>query len=91
MQIRDNKLYREGYGTFEEYCKEKWDIKRQRAYELISAAEVKENLSEIYDKSEIRESHTKPLKALEPQEQREVYQRTIETAPEGKLLILARE
>jgi len=83
MQIRDNRLYREIYGTFEEYCKEKWDISRPRAYELMKAAEVKDNLSATAD---IPERHLRPLTRIkDPEQQREVYQKAVETAPDGKL------
>ena len=83
MQIRDNRLYREIYGTFEEYCKEKWDISRPRAYELMKAAEVKDNLSATAD---IPERHLRPLTRIkDPEQQREVYQKAVETAPGGKV------
>ncbi len=72
MQIRDNRLYRETYGTFEEYCKEKWDISRPRAYQLIKAAEVQDNLSTTVD---IPERVVRPLTIIkDPEEQREIYQ-----------------
>lgn len=83
MQIRDNRLYREIYGTFEEYCKSKWDISRPRAYELMKAAEVKENLSAVAD---IPERQLRPLTRIkDPEERREVYQKAVETAPDGKV------
>jgi hypothetical protein len=85
MQIRDNRLYREIHGTFEEYCKEKWDISRPRAYQLIKAAEVQDNLSTIVDKP-ANEAQARPLTRIkDPDEQREVYQKAVETAPEGKV------
>lgn len=39
-EIRDNKLYRIGFKTFEAYCKDRWEIGRSRAYELIDQAKV---------------------------------------------------
>lgn len=39
-EIRDSKLYRIGFKTFEAYCKERWEIGRSRAYELIDQAKV---------------------------------------------------
>ena len=39
-EIRDSKLYREHYQTFDAYCNERWGWTRQRAYQVISAAEV---------------------------------------------------
>lgn len=44
-EIRDSKLYRAGHKTFEAYCKDRWEIGRSRAYELIDQAKVTETLS----------------------------------------------
>jgi hypothetical protein len=68
-QIKSNKLYRSGFTTFEAYCKDRWQLKRQRAYELMNAAEVvvqlaETNLSEISDKNislPSKESHANAL------------------------------
>lgn len=38
--ISDQKLHREAYPTFEEYCVEKWGWSRQYAYKLIKAAQA---------------------------------------------------
>jgi hypothetical protein len=35
--IRDKKLYKEPYGTFEQYCEQRWGFTRQRGYQLIAA------------------------------------------------------
>jgi len=43
-EIRDSKLYRQNYDTFEEFCRCEFKIERRRAYQLIEAAEVKEAL-----------------------------------------------
>lgn len=39
-EIRDSKLYRQGFATFEDYCKERWGWERRRAYELIASSEA---------------------------------------------------
>lgn len=39
-EIRDTRLYRREYSGFEEYCQKKWGWTRQRAYQLMDAAEV---------------------------------------------------
>jgi len=49
LEIRDSRLYREHYATFEDYVGDKWRIKRQRAYQLMEAAGVSLNLSQICD------------------------------------------
>jgi hypothetical protein len=83
LEIRDNKLYRIEYKTFEDYCKERWNISRPRAYQLIEAATVVGNLSTMVDKQiPISERQTRPLTKLEPEEQREAWQQVIVRADE---------
>lgn len=84
FEIRNNKLYRENHTTFEEYCKEKWQIKRQRAYELMDAAGIVNTLSEISDKSElskqsviIKESHAAALGKIPEDIRNEVWQKVV--------------
>jgi len=40
MGIRDGKLYRQTHGTFENYCRERWDLKERRVYQLMDAAKT---------------------------------------------------
>ena len=40
MEIRDSRLYRATHTSFETYCREQWDMDRQRAYQLIDAVAV---------------------------------------------------
>lgn len=40
LVVRDQKLFRREYATFEDYCVAKWQISRSRAYQLMSAAEL---------------------------------------------------
>lgn len=40
MEIRDSRLYRTTHGTFEDYCRERWDFSRSSAYQFIDAARV---------------------------------------------------
>jgi hypothetical protein len=77
LAIRDEKLYRLSHKTFEEYCGERWNLKRQRAYELISASEIEARLSEISD-TKPKESHTAELKKLPPAEQPAAWQEAVE-------------
>jgi hypothetical protein len=44
-EIRDQRLYRQQYETFEEYCIKRWDFSRPRAYQLCAASEVMADLS----------------------------------------------
>jgi phage N-6-adenine-methyltransferase len=79
-RIRDDGLYR-AYGTFERYCAERWNLKRQRAYELMEAAETVSALSEISDIAPpAREAHAAQLAPLreEPEQMREAWTETVE-------------
>src|ERR1035437_10391265 len=44
-KIRDNRLYRQDYRTFEDYVVARWDFSRPRAYELCTASEFMADLS----------------------------------------------
>lgn len=87
MEIRDRGLYRDvlGFATFEEYCKAKWDFSRIRAYQLIEAVEVRENVLTQVNIEPLSEKQLRPLARLEPEQQREAWQKAVETAPEGKV------
>src|SRR5687767_13487946 len=66
LEIRDRRLYREqGHGRFEDYCRARWGLKRQRAYELMEAAGTVAAMSEISDiPVPHRESHAAALAPL---------------------------
>lgn len=49
-EIRDQRLYREGYKTFESYLKAKWGFDRSYAHRLIDASDVKRDLLPIGNK-----------------------------------------
>lgn len=52
LTIRDNRLYRLDYSTFEEYCRERWQMSKTHANRLIGAAGVIANLAPMGVKSE---------------------------------------
>ncbi len=35
LEIRDGRLYKNDYSTFEDYCRERWGFTRMRATQLI--------------------------------------------------------
>lgn len=47
VRVRDLRLYRVEHATFEAYCDERWGLKRQRAYELMGAANVVRQMSKF--------------------------------------------
>ena len=86
MEIRDKGLYRDvlGYETFEAYCKARWDFARRTAYQFIDSVKVIDNVRNCAQ-APVNESQTRPLARLEPDQQREAWQKAVATAPEGKV------
>jgi len=79
LEIRDTRLYRGGYSTFEDYCRERWGMSRQRAHQYIEASEVVGNLSTIVDIPST-ESQARELVALKPEYQAGAWARVLENA-----------
>jgi hypothetical protein len=89
MEIRDKELYKikngGEYGTFEAYCRAVWDFTRIRAYQLIESVAVRENLLTQVNIEPKSEKQIRPLVKLKADQQREAWQRAVDTAPEGKV------
>jgi hypothetical protein len=83
MTIKEKRLYRINFKTFEDYCIERWAISKPRAYQLIEAANVMIGLSTIVDVLPQTESQTRPLTSLEPEIQKEVWKEVVETHGEN--------
>lgn len=76
LEIRNLRLYRREFSTFEDYCRQRWQLSRRHAYELISAAEVVSNLCAMAHTLPSNERQVRPLAKLEPEQQREAWQLT---------------
>ena len=85
LAIRDKRLYRVRYGTFEDYCRKRWGMVRRQANRLIAAAETVNILGPMGPKIPGNERQVRPLTCLEPDQQREAWQRAVETAPDGRV------
>ncbi len=93
-ELRDRKLYRSTHQTFEEYCRQRFGFERRHPYRLIEAAAVMDNLCPNRTQNESSPSQkrilptkleqVRPLAALEPEQQREVWQQAVEQV-EGKV------
>lgn len=83
--IRDARLYRAEYDTFEDYCRLRWGMAARHANRLIGAAEVVANLGPMGPILPTSERQTRPMVGLDPEAQREVWERAIDTAPEGRV------
>ncbi len=85
MKIRDQRLYRETYATFETYCRERWGWSRISAYRHIEAAEVVQMLP--MGNTPVTERVARELIPLSMDERAEVAERidfTTATAAEVK-------
>lgn len=80
LEIRDARLYRNDYATFEDYCRERWGFSRSRAHRLIEAAETRNILLPTGNILPQTERQARPLTALEPDLQIEAWRRAVETA-----------
>jgi hypothetical protein len=83
MTIKEKRLYRISFKTFEDYCIERWAISKPRAYQLIDAANVIIGLSTMVDVLPESERQVRPLTSLEPEIQKEVWKEVLETHGEN--------
>lgn len=100
FEIKNNKLYRDKFTTFESYCRDRWNLKRQRAYELMDAAAVVNTLSEISDKNEqdsqvsiivpTKESHAAALSKVPEEFRSEVWEKALEKNQSSGKVITAK-
>ena len=65
-EIRDKRLYRQQFDTIEQYCIQRWDFSRPRAYQLCAASEVMADLSTTVDSALLPETEwqIRPLTRL---------------------------
>jgi hypothetical protein len=88
-QIRDCRLYRQQYKTFEEYCRDRFDFSRVNAFYLIKSVEVVNNLTSNlltngYQNLPSSVRQIRPLTKLAPKQQLSAWQKAVSVAPNGK-------
>jgi hypothetical protein len=79
MTIREKRLYRIGFKTFEDYCVERWLITKTQANRLIQASETISNLTPMGVVLPKIERQVRPLTSLEPEIQKEVWTEVVKT------------
>lgn len=47
LEIRDTKLYRRDYKTFEDYCRGRWQMSARQCYRLIDSVQVVTNIQNV--------------------------------------------
>lgn len=81
MEIRESGLYGAEYGTFENYCKQRWSLKQSRAYQLMDAAKTVGILQQTSTMVELpaTERVARELASIsEPDRVREVWAETVD-------------
>lgn len=85
-RIRDSRLYREMFRTFEEYCLAVWDISDRHARNLWSAADVYGELAaKQFSVLPETESQARPLTKLPRVEWAPAWEEVVGTAPAGRV------
>jgi hypothetical protein len=87
--IRDKRLYREHYLTFEEYCRGKWEMSKTQANRLIASFRVTEVVAGS-GVAPITESQARPLTVLNPATQKKVWNQVVKEAEKGGTEITAK-
>jgi len=81
--IRDKRLYRNEFNTFEDYCQQKWSLGKRYVNYMIAASESITNLGTIVPILPKTETQIRPLTSLEPEIQKEVWKEVVETHGEN--------
>ena len=80
--IRDSKLYRDDYGTFERYVEDRWQFKKRYAYNLIESAEAVKNVHHGAQKTvPANERQARELAKAPPEKQAEVWEELVADNP----------
>jgi len=82
--IRDKRLYRNEFNTFEDYCQQKWHLGKRYVNQLIQASEVISNLGAMAPILPESERQVRPLTSLEPEIQKEVWKEVVEQSEETR-------
>ncbi len=83
MSIRDDRLYREQYPTFEAYCRERWRFTDARANQMIDAANITTMVVSAELQAPLNERQARELSRLkEPEAIRETWQEVTSNNPQ---------
>ena len=77
--IRDSRLYRETFATFEDYCRERWGWERRRAYQLIEAADVVQNIAQLGAPVPANDAQARELTGLPAETAAQIMRTAVET------------
>lgn len=78
LEIRDGRFYRTDFGTFEDYCRDRWNLSRPRAYELMSAVGIVSAIADTGLPAPTNEGQARELARVPEGERAEVWRETLE-------------
>ncbi|MCA9235676.1 MAG: hypothetical protein KDA44_09395 [Planctomycetales bacterium] len=84
IAIRDQRLYRAEFKSFEAYCQERWGWTRRRADMLIEATTTADMIENNCSHRPANEAQTRPLAAVPKKSRAEVWEQAVQTAPLDK-------
>lgn len=87
--IREKRLYRLEFSTFEDYCRDRWGMQRQYANRMIAASEAISNLVPMGTIIPQSERQARPLTQLHPEVQREAWKEVVQQAEQTNQPITA--
>jgi hypothetical protein len=84
-EVRDNRLYKAEHKTFEDYCREKWNLSKRHCDRLVASSAAAEAVRPIGPSSRapipVVESQARPLAKLPTAPlQRQAWTAAVETA-----------
>ena len=88
VEIKESGLYKEKYKTFADYCDQRWGFSLNYAEKLMRTVRTEEVLKKSTRVPEIlpaNEAESRALDTLTEDEKREVWSKSVETAPGGKM------
>lgn len=80
-EIQRDNLYRETHKTFAAYVEDRFGFKKSRAYQLIEAASVADEMSTMVDKLP-NERQARELAKAPPEEREEIWEDVVDSEPE---------
>lgn len=76
VEIRDGRLYRGAYPSFDDYCRSRWGMSKTHANRLIASAETVKLLGDV-DVLPANEAQVRPLTLLPAELQSQAWERAV--------------
>jgi hypothetical protein len=77
-EIRDDRLYRASFPTFEDYCRGRWNLSRAHAYRMIDAAAAVSPIGDMGLPLPANESQARELAHVPAEDRADVWAQTVE-------------